>query len=106
MPFGLDSHLLDVDGLVELDNNLVENAIRPTKLGQKNWLFLGSERGGEMAAIAFTIIENCKRYELDLREYLSSTMKTLVGKGPACAPQLTPKAIATHPVKLANQAAA
>jgi len=59
-----------------------------------------------MAAIAFTIIENCKRYELDLREYLSSTMKTLVEKGPASAPQLTPRAISTHPVKLANQAAA
>lgn len=71
---GLDAYLLD--GRVELDNNLIENAIRPTKLGQKNWLFLGSERGGEMAAVAFTIIENCKRYGLDLRDYLASTIKT------------------------------
>ena len=54
---GLDAYLLD--GRVELDNNLIENAIRPTKLRQKNWLFLGSERGGELAAVAFTLIENC-----------------------------------------------
>ena len=47
----LNAYLLD--GRVELDNNLIENAFRPTKLGQKNWLFLGSERGGEMAAVAF-----------------------------------------------------
>ena len=101
---GLDAYLLD--GRVELDNNLIENAIRPTKLGQKNWLFLGSERGGELAAIAFTIIENCKRYNLDLREYLSNTMKTLVEEGPACAPYLTPKVIATHPTERENKTAA
>ena len=101
---GLDAYLLD--GRVELDNNLIENAIRPTKLGQKNWLFLGSERGGEMAAVAFTIIENCKRYGLDLRDYLASTMKTLIEQGPIAAANLTPKALTTHPEQLAKQAAA
>ena len=101
---GLDAYLLD--GRVELDNNLIENAIRPTKLGQKNWLFLGSERGGELAAVAFTIIENCKRYRLDLRDYLTSTMKALIERGSASAPSLTPQALATHPAKNANKAAA
>ena len=101
---GLDAYL--DDGRVELDNNLIENAIRPTKLGQKNWLFLGSERGGELAAVAFTLIENCKRYKLDLRDYLVSTMKALIEQGPASAPQLTPKALTTHPAKTANKVAA
>ena len=101
---GLDVYLLD--GRIELDNNLVENAIRPTKLGQKNWLFLGSERGGELAAIAFTIIENCKRHGRDLRSYLTNTMKTLIEEGPARAADLTPKALSTHPTKATNQAAA
>jgi len=32
---------------VEIDNNLVENAIRPTKLGAKNWLFIGNEASGQ-----------------------------------------------------------
>ena len=91
---------------MELDNNLIENAIRPTKLGQENWLFLGSERGGELAAVAFTIIENYKRYGLDLRQYLASTMKTLIEEGEASTPALTPKNLTTHPSKLANQAAA
>ena len=101
---GLDAYLLD--GRVELDNNLIENAIRPTKLGQKNWLFLGSKRGGEMAAVAFTVIENCKRYGLDLRDYLASTMKALIEQGPTAAANLTPKALTTHPAQVANQAAA
>ena len=100
---GLDAYLLD--GRVELDNNLIENAIRPTKLGQKNWLFLGSERGGEMAAVAFTVIENCKRYGLDLRDYLASTMKALIEQGPTAAASLTPKALTTHPDQVAEQAA-
>lgn len=101
---GLDAYLLD--GRVEIDNNLVENAIRPTKQGQKNWLFLGSERGGELAAIAFTLIENCKRQVLDLRAYLTSTMKTLIEEGPGRAAELTPKALTSHPAKTANQALA
>jgi len=100
---GLDAYLLD--GRVELDNNLIENAIRPTKLGQKNWLFLGSERGGEMAAVAFTVIENCKRYGLDLRDDLASTMKALIEQGPTAAASLTPKALTTHPDQVAEQAA-
>ena len=96
---GLDAYLLD--GRVELDNNLIENAIRPTKLGQKNWLFLGSERGGELAAVAFTLIENCKRNGIDLRRYLAETMKALVEQGPASAPSLTPRALTTHPRRTA-----
>ena len=39
------------DGRVELDNNLVENAIRPTALGKKNWLFIGDADAGQRSAI-------------------------------------------------------
>jgi len=76
---------------VELCNNLVENAIRPTKLGAKNWMFFGSERGGRLAAVAFTLIENCKRQGLDLREYLIATMKRLVEEAPVIAAELSPE---------------
>ena len=85
---------------------------RPVLREPRGWEFLwatrllGSERGGELAAVAFTIIENCKRHGLDLRQYLASTMKALIGEGEASAPALTPKSLATHPAKLANQAAA
>lgn len=43
------------DGRVYLESRLVENAIRPTKLGAKNWLFIGLQRGGELAALAYTL---------------------------------------------------
>jgi len=49
------------DGRVEIDNNLVENSIRPTKLGAKNWLFLGNAESGKKCAILYTIVENCRR---------------------------------------------
>ena len=44
------------DGCVEIDNNLVENAIRPTAIGKKNWLFFGDADSGERSAILYTII--------------------------------------------------
>lgn len=58
------------DGRVEIDNNLIENGIRPTKLGAKNWLFMGSERAGQTNAIWFTLIESCRRRGLDPWRYL------------------------------------
>jgi hypothetical protein len=39
---------------VEIDNNLVENAIRPTALGKKNWLFVGEAGSGENSTIIYT----------------------------------------------------
>lgn len=88
---GLDSYL--ADGRVELCNNLVENSIRPLKLGAKNYMFFGSGRGGELACVAYTLIENCKRHGLDLRAYLIDTMKALVDQGPGCAAAHTPAAL-------------
>lgn len=58
------------DGRLEIDNNLVENGIRPTKLGAKNWLFMGSEAAGETNAIWYTIIESCRRRKVDPWKYL------------------------------------
>lgn len=58
------------DGCLEIDNNLIENGIRPTKLGAKNWLFMGSERAGQTNAIWFTLIESCRRRRLDPWSYL------------------------------------
>jgi hypothetical protein len=89
---GLDRYLHD--GRVELCNNLIENSIRPLKLGAKNYMFFGSKRGGELACVAYTLIENCKRHGLDLRGYLIDTMKALVEHGPATAAAHTPAALA------------
>jgi len=43
-----------------IDNNLAENALRPIKLGAKNWLFVGHENAGPRAAMMFTLAENCR----------------------------------------------
>lgn len=43
-----------------IDNNLAENALRPIKLGAKNWLFIGHENAGPRAAMMFTLAQNCR----------------------------------------------
>ncbi len=65
------------NGSIEIDNNLVENAIRPTKLGAKNWLFFGSEESGKTSAIIFTLVESAKRYGLDPYSYLLELLNRL-----------------------------
>lgn len=78
------------DGRVEIDNNLCENAIRPTKLGAKNWLFIGNEASGEKTAILYTIIENCRREKIDPREYLEDVLTRLPDMKASEVAALTP----------------
>lgn len=62
------------DGRLEIDNNASENSIRPTKLGMKNWLFIGSAEAGWVAAVIYTLIENCKRQGIDAYAYLRDVL--------------------------------
>ena len=78
------------DGRVEIDNNLVENAIRPTKLGAKNWLFIGAEHAGEKSAIIYTLVENCRRLGINPRDYLEDVLTRLPGMMASEAASLTP----------------
>ena len=78
------------DGRVEIDNNLVENRIRPTKLGAKNWLFIGCAEAGQKAAILYTIVENCRRLGIDTRAYLEDVLTRLPGMKASEAVHLTP----------------
>ena len=64
-------------GQIEIDNNLVENAIRPTAIGKKNWLFIGQAEAGERSAIIYTIIESCRRRGLDPYAYLRDVFTRL-----------------------------
>ena len=65
------------DGRLEPDNNGVENAIRPLKLGEKNWLFIGRESTGWRTAVVLTIVENVRRLGLSPREYLQWVLERL-----------------------------
>lgn len=70
------SRFLD-HGEVEIDDNLVENAIRPTAIGKKNWLFFGSEEAGVRNAAVFTLIQNCKMHEIEPCAYLKDVLERL-----------------------------
>jgi transposase len=65
------------DGRVEICNNLVENAIRPTAIGKKNWMFFGDADAGERSAIIYTIIESCRRRGIDPYAYLRDVLTRL-----------------------------
>ena len=65
------------DGTIEIDNNLVENAIRPTALGKKNWLFFGDADAGRRSAVLYTIVECCRRRGLDPYAYLRDLLTRL-----------------------------
>ena len=71
------------DGRACLDNNAAERTMRPITLGRKNWLFAGSNTGGERAAAVYTLTETAKLNARDPRDYLRQVLER----------------IADHPVK-------
>jgi transposase len=80
------------DGRIEIDNNLVENAIRPTAIGKKNWLFIGEAEAGERSAILFTLIEACRRRSIDPWDYLRDVLTQLPSMKMSQIEQLLPEA--------------
>ena len=58
------------DGRLEMDNNAAERTLRGVALGRKNFLFMGSDAGGERAAAFYSLVETAKLNELDPEAYL------------------------------------
>lgn len=65
------------DGRLEISNNAAERAIRPLKLGAKNYLFAGSDAGGERAAAVYTLVETAKLNGLDPAAYLRDILSVV-----------------------------
>ena len=65
------------DGRVCIDNNAAERSMRPITLGRKNWLFAGSNAGGERAAAIFTLTETAKLNGLDPEDYLRKVLERI-----------------------------
>jgi transposase len=65
------------DGQVPIDNNWVENQIRPWALGRNNWLFAGSLRSGQRAANVMSLIQSAKINGLDPQAYLRDVLERL-----------------------------
>lgn len=87
------------DGRVEIDNNLVENAIRPTAIGKKNWLFVGEADAGERSAILYRIIECCRRRSIDPYAYLQDVLTRLPHMTNHQIPEVVPAAWKNMPLK-------
>lgn len=78
------------DGVLEIDNNLIENLIRVPALGKKNWLFFGSRDAGVQSAIIMTVLLNCKMHGINPEEYLKDVLSRLPHITSAEARKLTP----------------
>jgi transposase len=65
------------DGDLAIDNNAAENAMRPVALGRKNWLFAGSNAGGQTGATLMSLVASCKRHSLDPFAYLRDVLRRL-----------------------------
>lgn len=63
-----------LDGRYQIDNNLVENAIRPLALGRKNYLFCGNHDAAENAAIMYSLLGCCKSYDVNPRQWLTDVL--------------------------------
>jgi transposase len=61
-------------GFLELDNGASERAFKPVALGRKNWLFAGSDKGGETAAVLMSLCMTCKELEIDPQAYLRDVL--------------------------------
>ncbi|MCC6785990.1 MAG: transposase [Planctomycetes bacterium] len=62
------------DGRIPIDDNARERAIRPIAIGRRNWLFAGSVRGGQAAAVVYSLIECCRRANVELVAYLADVL--------------------------------
>ncbi len=65
------------DGHLEIDNNLVENTIRPVALGRKNYLFAGSHEAAQRAAMIYSFFAICKKHEVNPFQWLNIRWKIL-----------------------------
>jgi transposase len=65
------------DGRLEIDNNAAERALRAVALGRKNWLFAGSDDGGERAAAIYTLLGTAKLNDLDPEGYLRYVLERI-----------------------------
>lgn len=65
-------------GHTRLDTNLLESKFRPTKIGAKNWLFIGHPEAGEKSAIVYTLLNCCRIHRINPQAYLTDILEKLV----------------------------
>jgi len=65
------------NGNLQIDNNLVENVIRPVAIGRKNYLFAGSHDAAQRAAMAYTFFANCKKHDINPYQWLKYVLENI-----------------------------
>jgi hypothetical protein len=78
------------NGKVEIDNNGIENAIRPTAIGKKNFLFIGHPDAGWRSAVIYSILGACHRYQIGAEQYLKDILTRLPDALQNQIPSMTP----------------
>jgi transposase len=71
------------DGRIPIDNNVIERLLRPVAIGRKNYLFFGSEKGGQTAATLYTLVQSARRNCVDVWPYLTDVLRRLPAIDPA-----------------------
>jgi len=67
------------DGAIPIDNNETEGELRRLTIGRQNWLFVGSSRGGEVAAAMYSLVSSAVRHHLDVWAYVDDCLRQLAG---------------------------
>jgi transposase len=92
------------DGRLEMDNNLCENAIRPTAIGKKNFLFIGHPDAGQRSAVIYSVLGSCRRHGINPAQYLQDVFERLPTAKTSDVKSLTPAAWAKARTKRPQQA--
>ena len=71
-------------GQVKLDNNLIENAVRASAVGKKNFLFIGSPEAGKRSSIIYSIIVSCESHGIDPLTYMRDVLGQMAKLGKNC----------------------
>ena len=89
------------DGRIPIDNNVIERLLRPVAIGRKNFLFVGSEKGGKTAATLYTLVQSARRNCVDVWPYLTDVLRRIAAIAPgdtsALEALLPDRWLAAHP---------
>jgi len=69
--------IYSTDSRLQIDNNWIENAMRPVTLGRKNYLFAGSNEGGKRLALFYSLLETCKKHNVNQLDYFKDILERM-----------------------------
>jgi hypothetical protein len=78
------------DGRFEIDNNLIENSIRPTAVGRRRWLFIGHPDAGWRSAVIYSILVSLRRRGINPLQYMTDVLARLPAARTSDIPSLMP----------------